>query len=145
MNAIGVRRTQRPGGFTLLELLVVVVVIGLLAGMVAPRYFNQVSKSNTNIARAQIDLLSKALDQYRLDVGRLPTTEMGLAALYVRPQNLEKWAGPYLDKAVPPDPWDRPFIYRSPGEHGDYDLFSLGSDGQEGGTGDAGDLTSWSR
>jgi general secretion pathway protein G len=145
MNAISVRRTQRPGGFTLLELLVVVVVIGLLAGMVAPRYFNQVSKSNTNIARAQIDLLSKALDQYRLDVGHLPTTEMGLAALYVRPLNLEKWAGPYLDKAVPPDPWDRPFIYRSPGEHGDYDLFSLGSDGQEGGTGDAGDLTSWSR
>ena len=145
MNAISVRRTQRPGGFTLLELLVVVVIIGLLAGMVAPRYFNQVSKSNTNIARAQIDLLSKALDQYRLDVGHLPTTEMGLAALYVRPLNLEKWAGPYLDKAVPPDPWDRPFIYRSPGEHGDYDLFSLGSDGQEGGTGDAGDLTSWSR
>jgi len=145
MNAISVRRTHRPGGFTLLELLVVVVVIGLLAGMVAPRYFNQVSKSNTNIARAQIDLLSKALDQYRLDVGHLPTTEMGLAALYVRPLNLEKWAGPYLDKAVPPDPWDRPFIYRSPGEHGDYDLFSLGSDGQEGGTGDAGDLTSWSR
>lgn len=136
---------QLSGGFTLLELLVVIVIIGLLAGMVAPRYFSQVSKSNTSIARAQIDLLKKALDQYRLDVGSYPSTELGLAALNTRPQNLEKWAGPYLESAAPPDPWDRPYIYKFPGEHGEYDLSSLGSDGQEGGTGEAVDLTNWSR
>jgi general secretion pathway protein G len=136
---------QQTAGFTLLELLVVIVIIGMLAGMVAPRYFGQVSKSNTNIARAQIDLLKKALDQYRLDVGSYPSTELGLAALNTRPQNLEKWAGPYLEKAPPPDPWDRPYIYAFPGAHGEYDLSSLGSDGQEGGTGEAVDLTNWSR
>lgn len=132
-------------GFTLLELLVVIVIIGLLAGIVAPRYFDQVSKSNSNIARAQIDLLEKALDQYRLDVGSFPTSEQGLAALNSRPQNMEKWAGPYLKKTAPPDPWGRPYIYKSPGEHGEYDMSSLGSDGQDGGTGDAVDLTTWTR
>lgn len=139
------QKRQLSAGFTLLELLVVIVIIGLLAGMVAPRYFSQVSKSNTNIARAQIDLLKKALDQYRLDVGTYPSTELGLAALNTRPQNLEKWAGPYLESAAPPDPWDRPYIYKFPGEHGEYDLSSLGSDGQEGGTGEAVDLTNWTR
>jgi general secretion pathway protein G len=130
-------------GFTLLELLVVIVIIGLLAGLVAPRYFDQVSKSNTKIARAQIDSLEKALDQYRLDVGMYPTTELGLAALNARPQNLEKWAGPYLKKAVPPDPWGARYIYKAPGDHSDYDLSSLGSDGQAGGSGEAADVTSW--
>lgn len=130
-------------GFTLLELLVVIAIIGLLAGLVAPRYFDQVSKSNTKIARAQIDSLEKALDQYRLDVGSYPTSELGLAALNTRPQNLDKWAGPYLKKAVPPDPWGARYLYKSPGDHGDYDLFSLGSDGQAGGTGEAADVTSW--
>jgi len=130
-------------GFTLLELLVVIVIIGLLAGLVAPRYFDQVSKSNTKIARAQIDSLEKALDQYRLDVGSYPTTDPGLAALNTRPQNLEKWAGPYLKKAVPPDPWGANYIYKAPGDHGDYDLSSLGSDGQAGGSGEASDVTSW--
>lgn len=130
-------------GFTLLELLVVIVIIGMLAGLVAPRFFDQVSKSNSKIARAQIDSLEKALDQYRLDVGNYPTTEMGLAALNKRPQNLEKWAGPYLKKTVPPDPWGAPYVYKSPGEHGDYDLSSLGSDLQPGGVGEAADVTSW--
>jgi general secretion pathway protein G len=133
----------RAAGFTLLELLVVIVIIGLLAGLVAPRYFDQVSKSNTKIARAQIDSLEKALDQYRLDVGSYPTTEAGLAALNVRPTNLERWAGPYLKKAVPADPWGAPYVYKSPGDHGDYDLQSLGSDGQPGGAGEAADVTSW--
>jgi general secretion pathway protein G len=131
------------GGFTLLELLVVIVIIGLLAGLVAPRYFDQVAKSNTKVARAQIDSLEKALDQYRLDVGLYPTTEQGLAALNNKPQNLEKWAGPYLKKAVPADPWGAKYLYKSPGEHGDYDLSSLGSDGQPGGTGEAADVQSW--
>ncbi len=130
-------------GFTLLELLVVIVIIGMLAGLVAPRYFDQVSKSNTKIAKAQIDSLGKALDQYRLDVGAYPTTEMGLAALNTRPPNLDKWAGPYLKKAVPPDPWGNAYVYKAPGDHGDYDLLSLGSDGQPGGTGEAQDVTSW--
>ncbi|CAN5818430.1 type II secretion system major pseudopilin GspG [soil metagenome] len=135
--------TVQARGFTLLELLVVIVIIGLLAGLVAPRYFDQVSKSNTKIARAQIDSLEKALDQYRLDVGAYPSTELGLAALNTRPQNMEKWAGPYLKKAVPPDPWGARYVYKSPGDHGDYDLLSLGSDGQVGGTGESADVTSW--
>lgn len=130
-------------GFTLLELLVVIAIIGLLASLVAPRYFDQVSKTNTKVARAQIDSLEKGLDQYRLDVGSYPSTELGLAALNTRPQNLEKWAGPYLKKAVPPDPWGARYIYKSPGDHGDYDLFSLGSDGQVGGSGEAVDVNSW--
>jgi general secretion pathway protein G len=132
-----------PHGFTLLELLVVIVIIGLLAGLVAPRYFDQVSKSNTKIARAQIDALEKALDQYRLDVGSYPRTEWGLNALNSRPQNLDKWAGPYLKKAVPLDPWGAGYLYKCPGDHGEYDLYSLGSDGQAGGSGEAADVTSW--
>ena len=136
-------RGAAQGGFTLLELLVVIVIIGLLAGLVAPRYFEQVSKSNTKIARAQIDSLEKALDQYRLDVGSYPTTEQGLAALNARPPGLEKWAGPYLKKAVPPDPWGASYLYKAPGDHGDYDLQSLGVDRQPGGTGEAADVTSW--
>jgi general secretion pathway protein G len=132
-------------GFTLLELLVVIVIIGLLAGLVAPRYFGQVSKSNTQVARAQIDLFQKALDQYRLDVGGYPSTELGLAALNTRPQGLEKWAGPYLSKAIPLDPWGASYLYKAPGEHGEYDLLSLGKDGQPGGEGEAADVVSWSQ
>lgn len=131
-------------GFTLLELLVVVVIIGLLAGLVAPRYFDQVGKSNTKIAKAQIDSLEKALDQYRLDVGSYPTSEQGLQALFSKPNNAEKWQGPYLKKSVPPDPWGRPYRYKSPGDHSDYDVFSYGADGQLGGTGENVDVTSWS-
>ena len=131
-------------GFTLLELLVVIVIIGMLAGLVAPRYFDQVSKSNTKIAKAQIDSLGKALDQYRLDVGAYPSTEMGLAALNVKPPNLDKWAGPYLKKAVPPDPWGHPYLYKYPGEHGDEpDILCYGADGQPGGEGINADLMSW--
>jgi general secretion pathway protein G len=133
----------RGRGFTLLELLVVIVIIGLLAGLVAPRYFDQVSKSNAKIARAQIDSLERALDQYRLDVGSYPTSEQGLAALNTKPQNIEKWSGPYLKKAVPPDPWGARYFYKAPGDHGDYDLSSLGSDGQAGGSGEAADVNSW--
>ncbi|EEA01144.1 general secretion pathway protein G [Burkholderia sp. H160] len=134
---------RRNGGFTLLELLVVMVIIGLLAGLVAPRYFEQVGKSNTKIARAQIDSLSKALDQYRLDTGVYPTTEEGLQALMTKPQDATNWDGPYLQKAVPPDPWGRPYHYTSPGEHGDYDLYTLGKDGKVGGTGENTNVTSW--
>jgi len=136
-------RAHKLRGFTLLELLVVVVIIGLLAGLVAPRYFDQVGRSNVQIARAQINALEKALDQYRLDMGTYPTSDQGLQALVVKPDGAEKWQGPYLKKSVPPDPWGRPYGYRGPGEHGDYDLFSLGADGQAGGTGENIDVSSW--
>ena len=130
-------------GFTLLELLVVMVIIGLLAGYVAPRYFSQLGKAESKTAGAQLDAIEKALDQYRLDIGRYPSSEQGLGALFVRPANEPKWAGPYVQKAVPSDPWGRPYTYRLPGEHGEYDLFSLGKDGQPGGTGDAADVNNW--
>ena len=132
---------ESAAGFTLLELLVVVVIIGLLAGFVAPRYFGQVGKSEIATARAQIDALEKALDQYRLDVGRYPSTELGLKALLEKPASEPKWNGPYLRKAVPDDPWGKPYIYKIPGEKGDFDLISYGKDGQPGGTGENADLT----
>lgn len=140
---IEARRGFSCAGFTLLELLVVMVIIGLLAGYVGPKYFAQVGKSETKTALAQLDALGKALDQYRLDTGHYPSTEQGLATLVAAPANEPKWAGPYLKKTVPPDPWGRPYVYRHPGEHGDYDLFSYGKDGQRGGSGEAADVTSW--
>ena len=131
-------------GFTLLELLVVVVIIGLLAGYVAPRYFGQVGKSEVTTAKAQIDALGKALDQYRLDTGHYPSSELGLNALVQKPANEAKWNGPYLRKAVPLDPWGKPYVYRVPGAKGiDYDLVSLGKDGQPGGSGEAADVTNY--
>ncbi|GAB3626145.1 type II secretion system protein GspG [Pandoraea terrae] len=136
-------QVRRSGGFTLLELLVVMVIIGLLAGLVAPRYFEQIGKSNVKVAKAQIDSLGKALDEYRLDIGAYPTTEQGLQALVTMPQSESRWSGPYLQKAVPLDPWSRPYIYRSPGEHGDYDLYTLGKGGQPGGTGESATIGSW--
>lgn len=141
MHSPSNRRAFR--GFTLLELLVVMVIIGLLAGFVAPRYFGQIGKSEVKAARAQLDALGKALDQYRLDVGRYPSTEQGLTALMVKPADEPKWTGPYLRKAVPGDPWGRPYVYRAPGEHGDFDLLSYGRDGQPGGSGEDADITSW--
>ena len=136
-------RRRANSGFTLLELLVVMVIIGLLAGYVGPKYFAQIGKSEAKVARAQIDALEKALDQYRLDTGHYPSTEQGLTALSVRPGTEPKWDGPYLKKDVPMDPWGRPFVYKIPGEHGEFDLFSMGKDGQIGGTGDAIDIANW--
>ena len=130
-------------GFTLLELLVVMVIIGLLAAYVGPKYFSQVGKSEVKMAQAQIDSLEKALHQYRLDVGSYPTTEQGLTALVARPGNEPKWQGPYLGKTPPPDPWGRPYQYKYPGERAEFDLFSLGKDGQPGGSGDAADIANW--
>ena len=124
------RSAGKPGGFTLLELLVVIVIIGLLAGYVAPRYFSQVGKSETQVARAQIESLEKALDHYRLDKRRYPTNEEGLAAI-----------GPYLKKAVPNDPWGRAYVYRVPGQQGgEFELFSYGRDGKAGGSGEDADI-----
>ncbi len=137
------RAPHHRRGFTLLELLVVMVIIGLLAGYVGPKFFGQIGKSEVKAARAQIDALQKSLDQYRLDVGRYPSTEQGLAVLNTKPADEPKWAGPYLAKAVPKDPWGNDYQYRSPGEHGEYDLLSLGKDGRPGGEGEDADLTSW--
>ena len=132
----------RPSGFTLIELLVVVAIIGLLVGYVAPRYFGQIGKSEVTTAKAQIDALEKALDQYRLDTGHYPAAEAGLAALVSRPANEPRWSGPYLRKAVPLDPWGKAYLYRSPGTQGaEYDLLSYGKDGQPGGTGEDADIS----
>ena len=137
------KNARLNAGFTLLELLVVMVIIGLLAGYVGPRYFAQIGKSETKVARTQIDALEKALEQYRLDTGHYPSTEQGLAYLNARPANEPRWGGPYLKKNVPTDPWGNPYLYRQPGEHGELDLFSYGKDGQLGGADDAVDVTNW--
>ena len=134
---------RRQSGFTLLELLVVLVVLGLLTSFVGPKYFKQLGKSETKTARAQIEGLSKAVEMFRLDMGRYPSQSEGLAILTTKPANQPKWNGPYLQKAVPLDPWGRAFIYRFPGEHGDYDLSTLGKDGVPGGEEENTDVGSW--
>lgn len=134
-------QARRPAGFTLLELLVVVLIIGLLASYVGPKYFSQVSKSEVTLARAQIESFSKALDNFRLDVGRYPTTEEGLAALQVKPAGADKWNGPYLKKDVVADPWGHPYVYRAPGAKSEFDITSYGKDGAPGGAGDDADIT----
>lgn len=136
-------RLSKIKGFTLLELLVVMVIIGLLAGYVGPKYFAQIGKSEVKVAKAQVDALGKALDQFRLDVGHYPTMDEGLAALVTHPANEPRWDGPYLTKALPVDPWGNPYVYKSPGEHGEYDLVSYGKDKQVGGEGEAADITNW--
>jgi general secretion pathway protein G len=143
MNGPTPSKRSRNSGFTLLELLVVMVIIGLLVGYVAPQYFKQVGKSEIKTARAQIDSFGKALDQYRLDTGHYPTTEQGLAALVTKPQNEAKWDGPYLKKGVPPDPWGTAYVYKKPGDNGEYDIISYGKDGAPGGTGEDSDIGNW--
>ena len=131
---------RKTRGFTLLELLVVIVIVGLLAGYVAPKYFSQVGKSEVQVARAQVESLEKALDQFRLDMRRYPTAEEGLEALVSKPANAATWSGPYLKKAVPNDPWGHAYVYRTPGAKGEFDLFSYGRDGKAGGAGEDADI-----
>ena len=142
---IVVRRKSQ--GFTLIEILVVIIVLGLLAALVGPRILGRVSEAKSATARTQVELLGVALDNYRLDNGMYPTTEQGLQALQEQPTHEPlplNWRGPYLKKAVPLDPWGRPYIYKSPGEHNPsgYDLFSLGRDGQPGGVDEDADIIS---
>ena len=142
------RRGTRDGerGFTLVEILVVITIIGLIMGLVGPRVLSYLGESKAKAAKIQIESFGSALDLYYLDNGRYPTTSEGLAALVQRSGTSRTWNGPYLKgSVVPTDPWGQPYLYRSPGEHGPYDVVSYGSDGQEGGTGTAADITSWVR
>jgi general secretion pathway protein G len=132
-------------GFTLVELIVVVIIIGLLAGLVLPQFIRQEEKAKLRTTKAQIELFGTALDTFRLDVGRYPTTDEGLQVLRQKPGGLERWDGPYLRKDLPLDPWSKPYAYRSPGEHGPYDIVSYGADGTPGGDGDNRDITSWEK
>jgi general secretion pathway protein G len=137
-----------PTGFTLLEVMVVVIVLGLLAGLVGPQIIGRVSDAKSTTAHTQIEMISVALDSYRLDNGRYPTTQQGLEALRTEPAAdpvPTNWRGPYLRREVPMDPWGRPYEYRSPGEEnpGSFDLFTLGLDGVPGGEGEDADITSW--
>jgi len=136
-------KKKRREGFTLIELLIVMVILGLLAALVGPRMFGKVGSSKLKAAKAQISLLETALDTYRLDVGKYPTTDQGLEVLRTKPSDVEKWDGPYLPKDVPMDPWGKPYVYRSPGEHGDFDIISYGADGRQGGEGEDADVVSW--
>ena len=137
-------RDRRRRGITLIEMLVVLTIIALFAALVAPRMLGQGDKARVTAARAQINSFMTALGAYKLDTGMYPTTEMGLAALRVKPQNVNQWQGPYLPQDIPKDPWGREYIYKFPGEHGDEpDIISLGADGQPGGEGIAADVMSW--
>ncbi len=129
-------------GFTLVEMLVVITIIGLIMGLIGPRVLNYLSESKIKAAKIQLQSFGSALDLFYLDAGRFPSTAEGLAALVRRTPGIAAWNGPYLKGGnVPNDPWSNPYIYRSPGERGAYDIMSYGSDGQEGGTGTAADIS----
>jgi len=134
---------RRNQGFTLIELLIVITIISLLAALVGPKLFGKVSVAKLKAAKAQIELFGTALDALRLDVGRYPTTEEGMKALREKPSDMNAWKGPYLPKEIPMDPWGKAYVYKAPGEHGDYDLISYGLDGVEGGEGENQDIVSW--
>jgi general secretion pathway protein G len=151
-RALGARKPRRPRrrvgerGFTLVEILVVITIIGLIMGLVGPRVLNYLTESKAKAAKIQIESFASALDLFFLDTGRYPTSSEGLGALVQRPGAVASWNGPYVKGgAIPNDPWGHPYVYRSPGQHGTYDLISYGADGQEGGTGTAADITSWQR
>jgi general secretion pathway protein G len=134
---------KRERGITLVELLVVMVIIAMFATMIGARMFKSVDKAKQVKAQADIHELESTLDMFRLDVGRYPTTEEGLQALRTRPSGLENWDGPYIKRDLTPDPWGKPYFYRCPGQHGDFDLMSYGFDGQEGGEGNNMDIVNW--
>lgn len=136
--------SSRSRGFTLIELLVVLVILGLLAGLVGPQVLRYLGSAKSDTAMLQIEELGAGLDLYHLEVGRYPTTEEGLKALVEQPAGVTAWNGPYLKKKrVPVDPWGNEYQYRSPGEHGMYDLYSLGGDNLEGGESENADIVSW--
>ncbi len=124
-----------------MELLVVIVIIGLLAAYVGPKYFAQLGKSEVTVAKSQIEAFDRAVDTFRLDVGRFPTAEEGLTALNVKPADADKWNGPYLKKDIPLDPWGHAYVYKIPGTKGDFEILSYGKDGQPGGVGEDADIS----
>ena len=134
---------RKQNGFTLVELIVVVIIICLLAGLVLPQFIKQGEKAAAKATKAQIELLGTALDTFRLDASRYPTTQEGLHALTQKPAGVDRWDGPYLKKEVPNDAWGKPYIYKSPGDHGPYDIVSYGADGVPGGEGNDRDVVSW--
>jgi general secretion pathway protein G len=136
--------TQAEAGFTLLEMLVVLAIMAMLAAIVAPQVLRYLGSSRTQTAKVQIQNITAALELYRLDVGRYPTTEEGLAGLVTAPSSAAGWNGPYLQRSTAlKDPWEQPYLYRVPGQHGEVDVYSLGSDKAEGGTGEAKDVGNW--
>jgi general secretion pathway protein G len=138
----GHRRNAGEQGFTLVEMLVVITIIGLIMGLIGPRVLNYLSESKVKAAKIQLQSFGSALDLFYLDAGRFPSTAEGLAALVQPPAGVGAWNGPYLKGGnVPHDPWNNPYVYRAPGERGAYDIISYGSDGQEGGTGIAADIS----
>jgi general secretion pathway protein G len=143
-NKTSYQRTRLISGFTLIELLLVMVIIGLLAGFIVPKYMKKIGKSKQTATKAQIELISTALDLYRLDTGKYPSQDTGLQSLNTKPGDVQNWDGPYLKKEkIPKDPWGADYIYKHPGTHGDYDIVSYGADGSEGGSGDDKDIVSW--
>jgi general secretion pathway protein G len=138
------RRTPRDAGFTLLELLVVLAILGLLAAIVAPQVLRYLGTSRSQVAKVQVENISAALDHFQLDVGRYPTQEEGLDALVKQPPAAPNWDGPYLKKpSALIDPWGQKYVYLIPGKHGEVDVYTLGSDHAEGGTGEAKDVGNW--
>ncbi len=144
MTPLSEKRKRTQSGVTLIEMLVVVTIIALFAAIVAPRMLGRADAARRVAARSQVNSFTTALGAYKLDTGLFPTTEQGLNALRVRPENSPQWNGPYLPQDVPMDPWSRPYLYKYPGEHGDEpDIVSLGADGQPGGDGNNADILSW--
>lgn len=138
------RSTNIISGFTLIELLIVMVIIGLLAAFVVPKLIGRVGESKQTAAKAQIELISTAIEMYKLDTGKYPSNESGLQSLNTKPSDVQNWKGPYMKKdKIPKDPWGADYVYKYPGTHGDYDLVSYGADGSEGGSGDDQDVASW--
>ena len=135
---------KNRSAFTLIELLVVIVIIALLSSLVAPKFFGKLDNAKIKTTKAQLSMLSTALDAFRLDVGRYPTTEEGLKVLWEKSSDINGWNGSYLPKAVKGDAWDKPYIYKQPGSNNeDYDLFSYGADGNAGGEDDKADISVW--
>ena len=138
------RRRSREQGYTLIELLVVLAILGLLVGIAVPQLMKSLERAKSDTARVQVEKLASILDLYRLDLGQYPSEQAGLTALVEAPAGIERWNGPYLkNREALIDPWGRPYLYRSPGEHSEYDLYSLGADGKDGGEGNNADLTNW--
>lgn len=134
---------KRDSGFTLMELLLVLVIVGLLAALVGPALYQRIKPARESAARVQIENFTTALDAFYVDVGRYPTAQDGLGVLRGKPEGAEKWNGPYLKKEIPKDPWGHPYVYRSPGRSGGYEIVSYGADGREGGEGENADVNSW--